>query len=187
MEASLRASHPGQRNVAENGVVPGDALLHPALVLAIGLLILNDQVLKQAWPSWWTGKISDFCGLLFFPLVLQALWEVLQGMRPPWRLWWPSLRTLRIATLATGAVFAAVQLWPPASEGYRVILGWLQWPFGLVAALFGGAPVPVPHRVALTPDPTDLIALPALVAAYLVGRTRIDSAQRHGADGAPDA
>lgn len=35
---------------------------------ALVLLLFNDFFLKQAFPSWFTGKLSDFAGLFFFPL-----------------------------------------------------------------------------------------------------------------------
>ena len=34
------------------------------------LLALNDHVLKQAWPGWVTGKLSDVAGLVVAPAVL---------------------------------------------------------------------------------------------------------------------
>lgn len=35
---------------------------------AVALLLLNDFVLKAALHNWFTGKLSDFAGLFFFPL-----------------------------------------------------------------------------------------------------------------------
>jgi hypothetical protein len=37
------------------------------------LLLLNDHFLKWAFSNWITGKISDFVGLLIFPMFLQFL------------------------------------------------------------------------------------------------------------------
>ena len=36
----------------------------PFFLLAIALLALNDHVLKQRYPGWWTGKLSDFAGVV---------------------------------------------------------------------------------------------------------------------------
>ncbi len=158
------------RGASQREVVAGDALLHPVALLAIGLLILNDHVLKQAWPGLVTGKLSDFAGLIFFPLLLQAVWEVAAeiGRRP-------SLarpRVLAIAILATAAVFAAIKLLPVAGDHYRAAVGWLQWlPAALVSSLAGGDPGS-PHIVRLAPDPTDLVALVALAVPWLIGRQR---------------
>jgi len=38
-------------------------LLDPAFLVALGLLLLNDHVLKSACHNVWTGKLSDFAGL----------------------------------------------------------------------------------------------------------------------------
>lgn len=129
---------------------PGDGLLHPAVLSAIAVLVLNDHVLKAAFHNPLTGKLSDFAGLLFFPLFLQAALELI-GRRPP------SRRLLAACAAATALVFAAVQVWPPATDLYRWGLGALQYPVR-------GALVPV----AVTPDPTDLIALPTVLIAVAI-------------------
>ena len=42
------------------------ALTHPATVAALGVLLLNDLLLKSLWPhSWLTGKLSDLTWLVF--------------------------------------------------------------------------------------------------------------------------
>jgi hypothetical protein len=45
----------------------------PAFVCAVALLLLNDWVLKPAFPGWWTGKLSDFAGLFAFALFWSAV------------------------------------------------------------------------------------------------------------------
>jgi hypothetical protein len=107
---------------------------------AAAALFLNDHWWKHAGlaPAWLTGKLSDFAGLFVAPLVLCALLGLV----------WPGAalfaRRLAIASaLATGLVFSAVKLWPPANALASRVLG----PMVL--------------------DPTDLIALPALVASFL--------------------
>lgn len=47
-------------------------LRHPITLLCIGLLLINDHILKVVAPSWLTGKLSDFAGLFFFPFLLAA-------------------------------------------------------------------------------------------------------------------
>ena len=39
------------------------AFRHPAILLSIATLLLNDHLFKTLTPSWATGKISDFAGL----------------------------------------------------------------------------------------------------------------------------
>lgn len=156
--------------MTRRGVIAGAGLLHPLPLMAVGVLLLNDHVLKRAMPGAFTGKLSDVAGLLFFPLFLQALWEVAQRARGVEAR--PSLRALGFATFATAVVFSAIQLSPLAGDAYRVGLGALQWaPRALTAALSGeGMPRVAP--VALTPDVTDLLALPALLVPLWLGVKR---------------
>ncbi|TCB96187.1 hypothetical protein E0H26_16325 [Micromonospora zingiberis] len=48
-------------------------LIHPVTVAATALLILNDHVLKAAYPGWLTGKLSDVAGLVMAPPLLALL------------------------------------------------------------------------------------------------------------------
>ncbi len=138
--------------------VAGEGLLHPVALAAVGLLVVNDHVLKGAWGGLVTGKLSDFAGLVFFPLFLQALVEIV-GPRD-------DRRVLLGAVAATIVVFGAVQLLPAAADAYRWGLGALQWP---VHALLDGLSAPL-RPVAVTPDPTDLVALPAAGVGLLLKR-----------------
>ena len=51
----------------------GSVLLHPIALASLVTLVVNDHVLKQRWPGWVTGKLSDFAGMVLAPLVLVAL------------------------------------------------------------------------------------------------------------------
>lgn len=42
-------------------------------IVGLAVLLLNDHVLKSAYGTWFTGKLSDLAGLLIFPLFLQFL------------------------------------------------------------------------------------------------------------------
>lgn len=46
---------------------------HPLTLISLGVLLLNDHILKTLTPSWLTGKLSDFAGVFFFPFLLAAL------------------------------------------------------------------------------------------------------------------
>ena len=48
-------------------------LQHPLTLLSIAILLLNDHVLKVVSPSWLTGKLSDFAGLFFFPIIVNGV------------------------------------------------------------------------------------------------------------------
>ena len=149
---------------------PGDGLLHPVAIGALVVLIVNDQILKAAWPGPLTGILSDVAGLVAAPIVAQAMWEV--GAWGLGRWTGPSRRVLAAAIALVGVAFTLVQLWPPATQAFRVGLGWLQWPFALVAALLSGDALPPPDPVVAVGDVEDLLALPALAVSWWVGRSR---------------
>lgn len=141
------------------------ALVHPAAILAIAVLVLNDHVLKARFGGWWTGKLSDLAGLAVFPLLIVAAAERLGGLRV-------GRRAVVAAAAATALGFAAIKLSPAAGEIYRVGLAVLQWPFRAAAAFTHGDALPALGRVHLTPDPTDLFAVPfVLVSVWLIWRS----------------
>jgi len=142
--------------------VAAEGLLHPAALAAAAVLAFNDQLGKALWPGTVTGKLSDFAGLLVFPLFLQAAWELVRPQQTR------SLRVLVTAAIATAVVFALVKTWPPASAAYRVVFGVLRWPLDAVLS----ASLPPLRPVRLTPDVTDLVALPAVLVAVWAGVSR---------------
>ena len=128
-------------------------------LFCVAVLALNDHVLKQRFPGFVTGKVSDFAGLFFFPLLLtDALTFALRSK---------ARTTLVGACIATAIVFTLVKTWFPAHALYCEGLGILQWPVrALAAVLRDGAPR-MPARVRMTMDPTDLVALVSIVGAFL--------------------
>jgi len=136
-------------------------LLHPLALAAIALLIINDHVLKARYPGWLTGKLSDVAGLVFFPLLLRALLAPIARLAPrgPRRaLRRPALPLARsrllIACIAmTALAFAAIKLAAPATAACEQILGAIE---GV--------------RVTIVRDPTDLLALPFVLAALWIAR-----------------
>ncbi|WP_245814632.1 hypothetical protein [Cystobacter ferrugineus] len=149
---------------------PGSAMLHPLVLGAVAVLIINDHVLKARWPSWWTGKLSDVAGLAMFPLLLQALWEHVSARGE--RSFRPSRTVLVGCVLVTGLCFSAIKLWPLAGAGWQWGLGVLQWPFLLLQALLSGRPSPPVLPAAHTLDVTDLLTLPALLVSLKLGWRR---------------
>jgi hypothetical protein len=148
---------------------PGDGLLHPIALLAIAMLVVNDHVLKRAVPGVVTGKLSDVAGMIFFPLFLQALYEVAAARGS----FAPSRGVLLISIAATALVFAATKTLPFANELYRNGLALLQWP---VRSLFAWRAVAL-RPVALVRDVTDLSAVPACAVAVVVHATRTAAAR----------
>jgi hypothetical protein len=145
----------GRRRAGDGDGPPLGELVAPVPLLAVALLVVNDRVLKGSdlAPAWATGKISDFMGMLCFPLLLTAAFDTLL-----WALHLPgidfSLRRskLLVAVVATGAGFGAVKLWPPAAEAADAALAAIGF-----------------SRARIVPDATDLAALVMLPAAYVLG------------------
>jgi hypothetical protein len=147
--------------------VAGERLLHPVMLLAMGTLFVNDQFLKGLWPGPFTGKLSDFAGLVFFPVFLQAVWEascLLGGRR-----WSHSRRVLFGCAALTSAVFAFAKLSPHGADLYRFGLGALR---GLPAAALDLMQGEAPRLtlVRFTQDPSDVIALPAVLVGFWLFR-----------------
>lgn len=158
---------PGVRRRA----IPGDAILHPLSIAAIVVLLVNDQVLKAVAPGAVTGKLSDVAGLVFFPLLLVAVAEVIAAVGGRWH--GPSRRWTTVAVVGTGLAFAIVKLVPAGEALYEMVLGAAQWPFRAVTAVVTGTgAVPGVAPVELTRDPTDVVALPAVWLALEIGARR---------------
>ena len=147
---------------------PGELLLHPVALAALAVLLVNDHLLKAAWPGTVTGKLSDVAALVILPLFLHALW--LLALRVSSRT--PSPAAVRdalvVACLVGGLVFAAVKLTGAGNAAYAVSLGALQWPFAALTSVLAGSPVPPLRPVVLAMDPSDLLALPALLVPLLL-------------------
>ena len=148
----------------------GSAMLHPAVLASMLLLIVNDHVLKHAYPGFFTGKLSDVAGLAFFPVLLWSLLEVLARRPPPL-----SLRACAACIVVTGLVFAATKTWPPAGEAYAQAIALLQWPVRALVAVVAGVARPALGRVSFAVDATDLLALPALALPFAIARARCGS------------
>ncbi|HSD86574.1 MAG TPA: hypothetical protein VLB44_03635 [Kofleriaceae bacterium] len=144
-------------------MIASRAFMRTAPLVAVALLVVNDHVLKARYPGLVTGKLSDLAGLVFFPLLLAAIAEQI-GVRR-------GIATVKAAVVATGVAFAAFKLSAPAGEVYRVGLAALQWPVRAVIAHLHGLALPALGRAHLTQDPTDLVALVALVVPLWLARS----------------
>lgn len=148
----------------------GGGLVHPLPLVAVVVLVLNDHWWKQAHPSWFTGKLSDVAGLFFFPLLLDGLVEGALAISGRFRA--PSLRRLDAMILLTGICFAWMKTTAIGGTVYGVGLGALQWPFRALAAWIAGHPTPALAKAGLVADPSDLVALCALLFTHAFGRAR---------------
>src|SRR5688572_12522313 len=50
-------------------------LLHPAFIISLIVLLLNDFYWKHEYGNWLTGKLSDFAGLIVFPIFLGEVFK----------------------------------------------------------------------------------------------------------------
>ncbi len=148
---------------------PGDLLLYPAALLALVLVILNDRVLKVHVPSAFTGKLSGFAGLVYFPLFVVSL---IEGAR--WlvnrRRWELGQRSVVVVSVISGIIVVLIKTWSPAAEVYRSYLGVLMWPAYLPGDLIQGRGLPEIRRVGVVEDRSDLITLVALLVPVWVSR-----------------
>jgi hypothetical protein len=123
------------------------ALSHPLSIAALLILLLNDHWLKKVAPSWLTGKLSDVAGLVFVPFVLLALLTFALPVRCR-----KNERTLGwLVLFIVGGAFALIKTLPVARDAaaqlFESVFGW---------------------SIIIRIDPTDLLALPALLIARYV-------------------
>jgi len=140
-------------------------VLHPVVLAALAVWILNDHVLKRCCASWWTGKLSDVAALVAGPVVLAGLWCLASRRTRHLR------SAVTTAAVALAIVMVLINTWPAAADAYRWTLGTAQWPFRSLWGWALGQPTPVSVPVHFVMDPSDLLAVPAaLVAPWLVSR-----------------
>ncbi|MFN8034853.1 MAG: hypothetical protein U0V73_02840 [Acidimicrobiia bacterium] len=159
--------------------VPGAALLRPGALVAIAMLVANDRVLKQRFPGLVTGKLSDVCGLVFFPLLLVAVFEWIS---------WPLGARVRVdarslllgCSIVTACGFAAVKAVPAASAAYSQALGLGWWVPRAASALAHGRTLPAATDVVVRSDLSDLVALPAVWLAWRSGRQCLEGTEWAG-------
>ncbi|MEH0931919.1 hypothetical protein [Micromonospora sp. CPCC 205558] len=116
-------------------------LCHPGTLSALILLLVNDHVLKAAFPGVLTGKLSDVAGLVLAPPLVAVLLTLLVPRLP-------ARAAALVALIAVGAGFAVVK-----SSGYAAELASSAW-----TVLAGPSLVRA--------DWTDLFTLPALGLAW---------------------
>jgi hypothetical protein len=156
-----------------------DLLLHPVVLLALAVWIGNDHLAKAAWPGAVTGKLSDVAGLVVFPLIpVVALdrwrrWRGLPASGAAWAAGWLA---------ATAAAMIAIKVVDPAAWVYRHGLAVVQYPLLAALRLLASGDLPALRPVRLAMDPTDLLALPALLVPWLLlGAPVARSRSRDGA------
>lgn len=145
-----------------------ERLLHPVPLVALGMLLLNDHVLKATHPGWLSGKLSDVAVMVLLPFLLMAAADLAC-------LWWPRLpapgtRAVLACVAISVAVFTLVEVTPLGADAYRWGLAVAQWPLRTIIAALAGNPAPDLAPVRLTADATDLLTLPAAGMILLLDR-----------------
>ena len=122
------------------------ALTHPATLLALAALLVNDHLLKSIWPgAWTTGKLSDLAWLIFaMPLAAWLLSLIARDGRLSRRVAFIS------AYLGLPLLYAAFNTFGSLHD---FILTAITTPFGLIP----GSPL----------DATDSIVIPPAMAIGL--------------------
>lgn len=128
------------------------ALADMRTIAAIGVLLVNDHVLKHIWPSWMTGKLSDAAWCVFAPLLLAFFLALILT---------PLLRDKhekQVAWLAFGIIGIAYGLFNLSDAVHGIIVH--------VLSFVNGTPVAMPR------DATDVIALPGLLLGWRIWQSQ---------------
>ena len=122
------------------------ALIHPATVTALAVLLLNDLVFKSIWPdSWATGKLSDLAWVVIASPLLAFLLSFLVGRSTSGQ------RAAFIASyLGLPLLYAAFNTFEPVHA-----------PLSSALAMLTG------RLAGSTPDPTDALVIPLGLAIAL--------------------
>jgi hypothetical protein len=114
------------------------AIYHPAFVVCLIVLVINDHVLKAAIPSWLTGKLSDFAGLFVFAVLTASIL----------RTWVTTERRLVIHHLTVSLAFVV-------------------WKIGPIEGILASTNrLTSPWIIGRTVDVTDLLALSVLLFSH---------------------
>lgn len=126
-----------------------DWLVHPVTCVALVVLVVNDHVLKEALGTWWTGKLSDVAWLVVVPPLVAT---VLAGAARLLGLVVGARACATTSVAVTAAAFVLVKSLDAAAVLASSVLSAVAGPSRVMA------------------DPTDLLALPALLVAWYAAR-----------------
>ena len=120
------------------------ALMHPATLAAVTVLLANDVVFKSLWPdAWATGKLSDLAWMVFAPPLLAFLLSFAAGRHAALQ------RTAFLAAyVGLPLLYAAFNTFAPVHDG--ILRG-----IGLIGGDGPRSPL----------DPTDSLVIPLAMAA----------------------
>jgi hypothetical protein len=125
----------------------------PLPLAALALLVTNDVWLKPLFHNALTGKLSDIAICFLMPLFLSELLGIAFA--------WPARLRLRVAAVATAAIFTALEVSPPVTR----------WALAGLSAV--GPVLGIAGRFRMTADSTDLFCLLLIPLAVLYGEARL--------------
>jgi hypothetical protein len=134
-----------------------DFFLNPIPCTAVSVMVLNDHYLKRAYPGALTGKLSDFAGVFFFPLLFAAIWTSLE---------WVTLQSLSRAGLTRPKLLVGVTLTAMAMLLLKLLPSVGEW----VDQAFATVGV----RSEIVADPADLFSLTMLPLSYHYGKRYVE-------------
>jgi hypothetical protein len=135
-----------------------DFVLSWAFLTCLILLFLNDFVLKREYPGFLSGILSDFAGIVFFPLLAVAVAETVARLVPGKPLATPGWFVLATATVAT--LFVVVKFTTLGENIYWSIVS----PIASIAGPFGTG------TSGVVSDPWDLLAFLFIPIPIMVGK-----------------
>ena len=118
----------------------GALIASPTFAASVGLLLLNDHVLKAAWPGFVTGKLSDVAGVAMVAIGLTALVRHRAAAFAFTAVAFTLLKTVPTAAVWTEPALGGVTRTDPTDVGALLILVPL-WPW--VASRSASDPVDV--------------------------------------------
>ena len=129
------------------------ALTHPATVVALAVLLLNDVLFKSLWPgSWWTGKLSDLAWMVFAPPLLAFLLSFITRRNP------------RVEKASWVAAYIGLPLLYAAFNTFEPIHDWILRGLSIASGGTAGSPL----------DVTDSLVIPfGMGIAVWVWRQRV--------------
>lgn len=138
-----------------------DFFIHPIPLAAVTMMALNDHWLKYEYPSWWTGKLSDFAGVFYLPIFLLALRVFIRQLLGKEDPVGKSLTKLNFwaAVLFTDLLLILVKLSAPFARFVET---------AFAESLF---------RIQIIQDPSDLIALSMNVLTYWYMKNRLTNSK----------
>ncbi len=129
------------------------ALTHPATVVALGILLLNDLLFKSLWPdAWVTGKLSDLAWMVFAPPLLAFLLSFITRGNP------------HVEKASWVAAYVGLPLLYAAFNTFEPIHDWILRGLSIASGRTSVSPL----------DVTDSLVIPfAMVTAIWVWRQRV--------------